>query len=136
MAAEKKPFSWKKLKNQFLDLVTNPFNMIVFISLILLIFLIAIPLIRMLRTTFILAAGELRRVQKTTPNAQVGDLVRIVQMKNGPQYNGKDGTVTKIDRVGFLHGTWGEMPICPSNDEYETILPADINGPIEHLMKK
>ena len=72
----------------------------------------------------------------TRTNAQVGDLVRIVRMKNGPQYNGKDGTVTKIDRVGFLHGTWGEMPICPSNDEYETILPADINGPIEHLMKK
>ncbi len=73
MPENKKKFSWNKLKNQFLDVVTNPFNMIVFISLILLIFLIAIPLIRMLRTTFVLAAGELRRVQKITPDAQVGD---------------------------------------------------------------
>ena len=38
MPENKKSFSWKKLKNQFLDVVTNPFNMIVFISLILLIF--------------------------------------------------------------------------------------------------
>ena len=56
-----------------MDVLTNPFNLIVFISLILLIFLIAVPLIKMFRTTFVLAAGELRRVQKTTPNAQVGD---------------------------------------------------------------
>ena len=70
----------------------------------------------------------------TRTNAKVGDLVRIIQMKNHPQFNGKYGTVTEIDKVGMLHGTWGETPICPSNDEYETILPADINGPIERMM--
>ena len=57
-------------------------------------------------------------------------------MKNYPQFNGKYGTVTEIDRVGMLHGTWGDKLICPSEDEYEIILPADINGPIEHLMKR
>ena len=72
----------------------------------------------------------------TRTNTRVGDLVRIIQMKNYPQFNGKYGTVTEIDRVGMLHGTWGDKLICPSEDEYETILPADINGPIEHMMKK
>lgn len=72
----------------------------------------------------------------TRTNTRVGDLVRIIQMKNYPQFNGKYGTVTEIDRVGMLHGTWGDKLICPLQDEYEIILPADINGPIEHLMKK
>lgn len=52
-----------------MDVVTNPFNMIVFISLVVLIFLIAVPLFSMVKNTFVLAAGELRRVK----GAQVGD---------------------------------------------------------------
>lgn len=71
----------------------------------------------------------------TRTNTRVGDLVRIIQMKRFSEFNGMYGTVTEIDRVGMLHGTWGDKLICPSEDEYETILPADINGPIEHLMK-
>lgn len=66
----RKPFSWRRVKNQVWDVISNPFNMIVFISLILLICLIAIPLISMIRSTFILAAGEVRRVK----GGQVGDV--------------------------------------------------------------
>ena len=30
---------------------------------------------------------------------------------------------------------WGGLAVIPSEDKYEIILPADINGPIEHMMK-
>ena len=46
------PFSWERLKNQFLNLVTNPFNVIVFLTLLILFALIVIPLLTMLRNTF------------------------------------------------------------------------------------
>ncbi len=68
-------------------------------------------------------------------NAHVGDLIKIIEMKSDPQYNGKDGTVTRVDHLGQLHGTWGGLAVIPSEDKYEIILPAEINGPIEHLMK-
>ncbi len=64
----RKPFTWKRLKNQVFGVLGNPFNMIVFISLVVLIVLIIVPLLQMLRTTFTLAASELRRV-----DGQVGD---------------------------------------------------------------
>ena len=65
----KKPFTWKRLKNQIWNIIGNPYNMIVFISLVLLIFLIVLPLISMIKNTFILAASEVRRVK----GGHVGD---------------------------------------------------------------
>lgn len=65
---ERKPLTKKRLKNLILNVVTNPFNMIVFISLIVLVCLIVLPLLQMVRTTFTLAASELRRV-----DGEVGD---------------------------------------------------------------
>ena len=62
------PLTWKRIKNQILNVVTNPFNMVVFISLVLLFCLIVIPLLTMLKETVTLASGELRRVE-----GQVGD---------------------------------------------------------------
>lgn len=64
----RKPFSPTRLKNQFFNLVGNPFNMVVFISLVALVALIVIPLLQMLSETFTLARSELRRV-----DGQVGD---------------------------------------------------------------
>ncbi|MEG1592797.1 MAG: iron ABC transporter permease [Oscillibacter sp.] len=58
----KKPFTRKRLKNQILSVVTNPFNMIVAVSLVVLFCLIVIPLLQMVATTFMLAKSELRRV--------------------------------------------------------------------------
>ena len=58
----RKPFNKVRLKNQFLNLVTNPFNMIVFITLIVLFCLIVIPLFQMIASTFTLAKSETRRV--------------------------------------------------------------------------
>ncbi len=65
---KRKPLTGKRLRNLVLNVVTNPFNMIVFISLIVLICLIIIPLLQMVQTTFTLAQSELRRV-----DGQVGD---------------------------------------------------------------
>ena len=58
-----------RLKNQFLGVVKNPFNLVVMISLIVLFCLIVIPLLQMIASTFTVAKGELRRI----PGAKVGD---------------------------------------------------------------
>ena len=51
------------------NVVKNPFNMIVAISLVILFCLIVIPLLQMVATTFTVAKGDLRQIQ----NAEVGD---------------------------------------------------------------
>ena len=60
---------WKRLKNQFLNVVGNPFNMVVFFILLILFCLIIIPLLTMLTNTFTVAKAELRNL----PDAQIGD---------------------------------------------------------------
>ena len=65
----KKPLTKTRLKNLILNVVKNPFNMIVLISLVLLFCLIVIPLLTMIKTTFTMAQAELRR----NPGASVGD---------------------------------------------------------------
>ena len=63
------PMTKERFKNQFNSLVGNPFNVIVFITLILLFVLIIIPLLSMVHNTFIVAKSELRNI----PGAKVGD---------------------------------------------------------------
>lgn len=63
------PMTWTRLKNQVLNVITNPFNMIVFISLVVLFCLIIIPLFTMICNTFQVAKAELRNI----PDAQIGD---------------------------------------------------------------
>ena len=52
---------------------------------------------------------------------KVGDRIRILDMKGEPQYDGKTGTVTHIDAIGQIHGTWGGCALIPGVDEYEVI---------------
>ena len=59
----RKPLTKRRLKNLILNVLKNPFNMVVLISLIILFCLIIIPLLTMISSTFTLAQGELRRVQ-------------------------------------------------------------------------
>ena len=63
------PMTRKRFKNQFLNIIGNPFNMIVFFTLILLFVLIVIPLLSMVQNTFVVAKSELRNI----PGAKVGD---------------------------------------------------------------
>ena len=59
----RKPLTKRRLKNLILNVLKNPFNMVVLVSLIILFCLIIIPLLTMISSTFTLAQGELRRVQ-------------------------------------------------------------------------
>jgi len=65
---ERRPFNKTRLKNQFLNVVKNPFNMIVAISLVILFCLIVIPLLQMIASTFTLARAEAKRY-----GGEVGD---------------------------------------------------------------
>lgn len=65
----RKSVRWKRLKNQFLNVVGNPFNMVVFFSLLILFCLIIIPLLTMIGNTFMVAKAELRNL----PDAEIGD---------------------------------------------------------------
>ena len=64
----KKRMTKTRLKNLILNVVKNPFNMIVLVSLVVLFCLIVIPLLTMVKETFTLAQSELRRV-----DGKVGD---------------------------------------------------------------
>ena len=52
---------------------------------------------------------------------KVGDTIKIIHMEGEPRYSGKVGTITNIDDMGQLHGTWGGLAVQPSNDDYEII---------------
>ena len=69
-ALPKKPLTKRRLKNLILNVVKNPFNMIVLISLIILFCLIIIPLLTMIATTFTAGQAELRRIGD---GAKIGD---------------------------------------------------------------
>lgn len=55
------------------------------------------------------------------PEVEIGDKIRIIDMKGEPQYTGKIGTVKHIDSIGQIHGTWGGCALQPENDKYEII---------------
>ncbi len=52
----------RRLKNQVMSVITNPYNVIVLIAIVLLTYLIVFPLVDMLKTTFELAQRDLRNV--------------------------------------------------------------------------
>ena len=53
---------------------------------------------------------------------KVGDKIRIIYMKNEPEYSGKTGIVEFIDDIGQIHGTWGGCALIPGVDIFETII--------------
>ena len=65
----RKPLTGERLKNQIFNVIGNPFNMIVFFTLIILFCLIIIPLLNMLQNSFMVAKAELRQI----PGAKIGD---------------------------------------------------------------
>ena len=52
---------------------------------------------------------------------KIGMKIRIINMKDEPQYNNKIGIIEKIDDLGQLHGTWGSLAVIPELDEIEII---------------
>lgn len=63
------PTRAKRWKNAVIQAVTNPYNIIVIVSILLLAYLIVVPLFRIVRTTFEVLQKDLRRI----PGAQPGD---------------------------------------------------------------
>ena len=59
---EPKPYSpYRKFRNTLKNTLSNPYNIIVIVSIILLSYLILMPLFEMIRTTFVLAKMDVRR---------------------------------------------------------------------------
>jgi hypothetical protein len=49
---------------------------------------------------------------------KIGDKIKIINMKEEPQYTDREGVVTHIDDAGQIHGTWGGCAIIPEIDEF------------------
>ena len=49
---------------------------------------------------------------------KVGDKIKIINMKDEPQYTDREGIVTRIDDAGQIHGTWGGCAVIPDVDTY------------------
>lgn len=54
-------------------------------------------------------------------DVNVGDKIIIINMKDEPQYAGKEGLVEFIDDAGQIHGTWGGCAIIPKVDRFIVI---------------
>ena len=52
---------------------------------------------------------------------EIGMKIKIINMKNEPQYNNKIGVIVHIDALGQLHGTWGSLAIIPEIDTIEIL---------------
>lgn len=48
----------------------------------------------------------------------IGKNIEIVYMNGEPQYTGKTGTLTHVDDMCQLHGTWGGCAIIPGEDVF------------------
>ena len=51
-------------------------------------------------------------------NVKIGDKIRIIEMKDEPQYTGCEGYVKHIDDAEQIHGTWGGCALIPGLDKY------------------
>lgn len=49
---------------------------------------------------------------------KVGDTIKIIYMSDEPEYSGAIGTVTEIDSIGRVFGTWGGLALIPGEDSY------------------
>ena len=57
----------------------------------------------------------------------VGDTIKIIALDDpyDNTYPGRIGTVTLIDSIGQLHGTWGGLAVIPEKDSYSIIKRAE-----------
>jgi hypothetical protein len=51
----------------------------------------------------------------------IGKKVRIIEMKDEPNYKGRIGVIEHIDDIGQLHGSWGGCALIPGIDKYEVL---------------
>ena len=65
--------------------------------------------------------------------AKVGDKIKILDMKDEPQYEGREGVITHIDGIGQLHGTWGSLAVIPYTDRFKVINGGSIRKEDERI---
>ena len=65
---------------------------------------------------------------------KIGCYIKIIEMKDEPNYKDKIGKVLFIDDAKQLHGTWGGCAVVPEVDKFE-ILPATRNALFEMCEK-
>ena len=51
----------------------------------------------------------------------VGANIRINEMRGEPEYSGRTGTITSVDDMGQLHGTWGSLAVNTETDKFYII---------------
>lgn len=49
---------------------------------------------------------------------KIGDKIHIYHLEGEDNYDGREGTITSIDDLGQLHGTWGGLAIIPEVDSF------------------
>ncbi|MBR0420253.1 MAG: DUF4314 domain-containing protein [Erysipelotrichaceae bacterium] len=49
---------------------------------------------------------------------EVGKWLKIISMKEEPQYTGRIGRIEHIDDAGQIHGTWGGCAVIPHEDSF------------------
>ena len=59
---------------------------------------------------------------------KIGDSIKVIKMEREPDYSNRVGTVTAIDGIGQLHGTWGGLAIIPEKDTYQVLKENNNNG--------
>ncbi len=52
----------------------------------------------------------------------IGKKIKIIKMAGEPQYTGKTGTVTSIDDIRQIHGTWGGCALSETYGDVYTVL--------------
>lgn len=52
---------------------------------------------------------------------KAGDSIKIIDMVNMEEYNGKTGKITYIDDIFQAFGTWGKYPIRLDMDKIKKI---------------
>lgn len=65
---------------------------------------------------------------------KIGCYIKIIEMKDEPNYKDKVGKVLFIDDAKQLHGTWGGCAVVPEVDKFE-VLPATRNALFEMCEK-
>lgn len=56
-----------------------------------------------------------------TKKIKAGDKIKIISMKDEPDYDNRIGVVEYIDDAGQLHGSWGSLAVIPDVDQFEII---------------
>lgn len=59
---------------------------------------------------------------------KIGDSIKVIKMEGETDYSNRVGTVTAIDGIGQLHGTWGGLAIIPEKDTYQILKENNNNG--------